>query len=139
MPVQNQQFAIAQAPVMALSQPSYAPTRVLPGLQARPNQPGPRMFQQALIRVCFIAVIQNLPYEYYSLDDSWPSWCSASSSYTRWSSTIGTTSTLLHSNSWSCISFYWPVNNSSLEFSLWHASASAFFAYLCQNKECARV
>lgn len=43
IPVQNQQLAVAQNPVLALSQPSYAPVR-------RPT-PGPRLFQQALVRV----------------------------------------------------------------------------------------
>ncbi|CAF1602486.1 unnamed protein product [Rotaria magnacalcarata] len=49
MPVQNQQMAIANPNVLALSQPSYAPSRVMPSTQA--TQPdGANMFRHALIR-----------------------------------------------------------------------------------------
>lgn len=54
LPIQNQQVAIAQQPVLALSQPSYAPSRIIPAaaLGASAGQPaGPSMFRHALLRV----------------------------------------------------------------------------------------
>ncbi len=51
IPVQNQQLAIAQTPLVALSQPSYAPARVISATPARKTTPGPHMFQHALVRV----------------------------------------------------------------------------------------
>jgi hypothetical protein len=50
VPFQNQQLAIANTPLMALSQPSYAPSRIMsaaPGVQPQ----GANMFRQALLRV----------------------------------------------------------------------------------------
>jgi hypothetical protein len=50
VPMQNQQVAIANAPLVALSQPSYAPSRVLPSpVGTQPH--GPNMFRHALLRV----------------------------------------------------------------------------------------
>ncbi len=51
IPFQNQQFAVVQAPAIALSQPSYAPTRQ--------TRPGPRMWQHALVRVRIFIVLTN--------------------------------------------------------------------------------
>ena len=50
IPVQNQPLAVAQTPLIALSQPSYAPARIVPAAPA-PQPRGPRMFQHALVRV----------------------------------------------------------------------------------------
>ncbi|CAF3052896.1 unnamed protein product [Rotaria sp. Silwood2] len=49
VPIQNQPMAIANPPVVALSQPSYAPSRIIPAIQGTQSQP-PNMFRQALIR-----------------------------------------------------------------------------------------
>ncbi len=53
IPVQNQRLVIAQTPVVPLSQPSYAPARLITAVPAQRNAPGPRMFQNALVRVRF--------------------------------------------------------------------------------------
>jgi hypothetical protein len=55
IPIQNQQLAIARTPMVALSQPSYAPARLISAAPARQTAPGPRMFQHALVRVRFFS------------------------------------------------------------------------------------
>ncbi|CAF3707376.1 unnamed protein product [Rotaria sordida] len=50
VPIQNQQMAaIASPSVLALSQPSYAPSRIIPATQTTDLQ-GPNMFRHALLR-----------------------------------------------------------------------------------------
>lgn len=54
MPIQNQPVAIAQQPLVALSQPSYAPSRILPtaiGGGGGVQSTAPNMFRHALLRV----------------------------------------------------------------------------------------
>lgn len=51
LPVQNQQIAVGNPPVLALSQPSYAPSRILPAASGLQQQQGPAMFRHALLRV----------------------------------------------------------------------------------------
>lgn len=50
MPVQNQAMTVASPNLVALSQPSYAPSRVLPDAQTQPSD-GANMFRHALLRV----------------------------------------------------------------------------------------
>jgi hypothetical protein len=61
--MQNQQVAIAQPPLVALSQPSYAPSRIVsvaPGGGGGGQSQGPNMFRHALLRVRFISFQSNL-------------------------------------------------------------------------------
>ena len=54
MPIQNQPVAIAQQPLIALSQPSYAPSRIIPtaiGGGGGVQSTAPNMFRHALLRV----------------------------------------------------------------------------------------
>jgi hypothetical protein len=58
LPIQNQQMAVASPPLLALSQPSYAPSRIFPAAsgiqqqqQQQQQQSGANMFRQALLRV----------------------------------------------------------------------------------------
>lgn len=52
VPMQNQQVAVAAPSLAALSQPSYAPSRIISTTQgAQSNEPN--MFRHALLRVCF--------------------------------------------------------------------------------------
>jgi len=47
-------MAVASPPLLALSQPSYAPSRIFPaasGIQQQQQQSGANMFRQALLRV----------------------------------------------------------------------------------------
>jgi hypothetical protein len=60
IPVQNQQLAVAQTPFIALSQPSYAPSRFMPSAPTRQSAPGPHMFQHALVRVRIFIDLTNL-------------------------------------------------------------------------------
>jgi hypothetical protein len=53
IPVQNQQVAIAQPPLVALSQPSYAPSRIVSAAPIGGQPQGPNMFRHALLRVRF--------------------------------------------------------------------------------------
>jgi hypothetical protein len=59
IPAQNQQFGIATNPI-GLSQPSYAPPRVVFGGQQKQMAPGPYMFRQALARVSIIIHLTTL-------------------------------------------------------------------------------
>ncbi len=66
VPMQNQQVAIAQPPLVALSQPSYAPSRIVsvaPGGGGGQSQ-GPNMFRHALLRVRFISFESNLNFRF---------------------------------------------------------------------------
>ncbi|UJR08899.1 hypothetical protein I4U23_013153 [Adineta vaga] len=49
VPIQNQQLAIANSPVVSLSQPSYAPARIASTLAGGQSQ-GPNMFRHALLQ-----------------------------------------------------------------------------------------
>ncbi len=61
VPIQNQQVAIAQSPLVALSQPSYAPSRIVSATPAGGQQSqGPNMFRHALLRVRFAITKSNL-------------------------------------------------------------------------------
>lgn len=56
MPIQNQPVAFAQQPLVALSQPSYAPSRIIPTIIGGGGGGGvqstaPNMFRHALLRV----------------------------------------------------------------------------------------
>lgn len=54
LPIQNQQVAIAQQPLITLSQPSYAPSRIIPAAAVGGGGGqlgGPSMFRHALLRV----------------------------------------------------------------------------------------
>ena len=52
VPVQNQQMAVANSPLVALSQPSYAPARIPPVVTGGQSQ-GPNMFRHALLQVMY--------------------------------------------------------------------------------------
>ncbi|CAF0772307.1 unnamed protein product [Adineta ricciae] len=49
VPVQNQQMAVANSPLLALSQPSYAPARI-PSVLTGGQSQGPNMFRHALLQ-----------------------------------------------------------------------------------------
>jgi hypothetical protein len=51
VPVQNQAVAIGNAPLVALSQPSYAPSRLVSTSTPATSATGPNMFRHALLRV----------------------------------------------------------------------------------------
>ena len=90
IPVQQQQMAMASAPLMALSQPSYAPSRLIPGGQGQ----GPNMFRHALLRVRISLCTPRVPRELFSpsLDSSRSLRCSCSniSDGRRWNATRST-------------------------------------------------
>jgi hypothetical protein len=52
-------MAIANPPLVALSQPSYAPARIIPTTQGIQPQ-GANMFRHALLRVRLIILIVNI-------------------------------------------------------------------------------
>ena len=56
IPLQNQQMAVANPPMMALSQPSYAPPRVTPAAQPQ----GANMFRHALLRVRLVIFTSHI-------------------------------------------------------------------------------
>jgi hypothetical protein len=49
-------MAIASPPLIALSQPSYAPSRVMPGTQPQ----APNMFRHALLRVRLVILKSHI-------------------------------------------------------------------------------
>ncbi len=59
MPIQNQQVAIAQAPLVALSQPSYAPSRIVSATPGGQPPHGPNMFRHALLRVRYLLFFKS--------------------------------------------------------------------------------
>ena len=71
LPIQNQQVAIANTPpILALSQPSYAPApaRIAPAAPSPRPLPGPTMFRNALVRVNIpICLIYLMEIYFYNL------------------------------------------------------------------------
>lgn len=61
IPVQNQPITIGNSPLVALSQPAYAPSRVVvPAAPDRRALSGPNMFRHALVRVNdFLYIIEQ--------------------------------------------------------------------------------